>query len=123
MIWLITLKNIFSQQLPNMPREYIARLVLDRYSNMFSHSHSVCSRIRHVIALQMLLTVYYQEPQVFDGGEEWQLCRWNHFPLVPLPRAEGGWVDRHCVAWQLQLQLWSALSPQIIQLTFSCTRR
>ena len=31
MIWLITLKNIFSQQLPNMPREYIARLVLDRY--------------------------------------------------------------------------------------------
>lgn len=30
MQWLITLKNIFSQQLPNMPREYIARLVLDR---------------------------------------------------------------------------------------------
>lgn len=30
MIWLVTLKNIFSQQLPNMPREYIARLVLDR---------------------------------------------------------------------------------------------
>ena len=30
MVWLITLKNIFSQQLPNMPKEYIARLVLDR---------------------------------------------------------------------------------------------
>lgn len=29
-IWLIALKNIFSKQLPNMPREYIARLVLDR---------------------------------------------------------------------------------------------
>jgi hypothetical protein len=27
---LICLKNIFSKQLPNMPREYIARLVLDR---------------------------------------------------------------------------------------------
>jgi len=27
---LIALKNIFSKQLPNMPREYIARLVLDR---------------------------------------------------------------------------------------------
>ena len=27
---LIALKNIFSRQLPNMPREYIARLVLDR---------------------------------------------------------------------------------------------
>ena len=27
---LVALKNIFSKQLPNMPREYIARLVLDR---------------------------------------------------------------------------------------------
>jgi hypothetical protein len=27
---LIGLKNIFSKQLPNMPKEYIARLVLDR---------------------------------------------------------------------------------------------
>lgn len=30
MIWLIGLKNIFARQLPNMPREYIARLVMDR---------------------------------------------------------------------------------------------
>ena len=30
MIWLIGVKNIFSQQLPNMPKEYIVRLVLDR---------------------------------------------------------------------------------------------
>ncbi|KAK9908401.1 hypothetical protein WJX75_007347 [Coccomyxa subellipsoidea] len=29
-MWLIGLKNIFSKQLPNMPKEYIARLVLDR---------------------------------------------------------------------------------------------
>ena len=27
---LVGLKNIFSRQLPNMPKEYIARLVLDR---------------------------------------------------------------------------------------------
>ena len=27
---LVALKNIFSRQLPNMPREYIARLVFDR---------------------------------------------------------------------------------------------
>ena len=27
---LIALKNIFSKQLPNMPREYITRLVFDR---------------------------------------------------------------------------------------------
>lgn len=30
MIWLIGVKNIYSQQLPNMPKEYIVRLVLDR---------------------------------------------------------------------------------------------
>nr|GEU53909.1 histone acetyltransferase GCN5 isoform X1 [Tanacetum cinerariifolium] len=30
MIWLIGLKNIFSRQLPNMPKEYIVRLVIDR---------------------------------------------------------------------------------------------
>eukprot|EP00743_Colponemidia_sp_Colp-15_P005296 GILK01005695.1.p1 GENE.GILK01005695.1~~GILK01005695.1.p1 ORF type:complete len:432 (+),score=72.69 GILK01005695.1:47-1297(+) len=30
MIWLVDLKNIFSKQLPKMPKEYIVRLVLDR---------------------------------------------------------------------------------------------
>ncbi|CAG9462932.1 unnamed protein product [Pedinophyceae sp. YPF-701] len=30
MIWLTQIKNIYSKQLPNMPREYIARLVFDR---------------------------------------------------------------------------------------------
>ncbi|KAJ7977318.1 histone acetyltransferase GCN5 [Quillaja saponaria] len=30
MIWLIGLKNIFAKQLPNMPKEYIVRLVMDR---------------------------------------------------------------------------------------------
>ena len=30
MVWLVGLKNIFSRQLPNMPKEYIVRLVLDR---------------------------------------------------------------------------------------------
>ncbi|XP_076915443.1 histone acetyltransferase GCN5-like [Bidens hawaiensis] len=30
MIWLIELKNIFTRQLPNMPKEYIVRLVMDR---------------------------------------------------------------------------------------------
>ncbi|KAL3676605.1 hypothetical protein R1sor_026553 [Riccia sorocarpa] len=30
MIWLIGLKNIFSRQLPNMPKEYIVRLVMDQ---------------------------------------------------------------------------------------------
>ena len=30
MIYLVNLKNIFCRQLPRMPKEYIARLVLDR---------------------------------------------------------------------------------------------
>ncbi|CAM8897118.1 unnamed protein product [Rhodiola kirilowii] len=30
MVWLIGLKNIFSRQLPNMPKVYIVRLVMDR---------------------------------------------------------------------------------------------
>lgn len=30
MVWLIGLKNIFARQLPNMPREYIVRLIMDR---------------------------------------------------------------------------------------------
>lgn len=29
LVWLTGLKNIYSRQLPNMPKEYIARLVLD----------------------------------------------------------------------------------------------
>lgn len=32
---LIGLKNIFARQLPNMPKEYIVRLVMDRYAFAF----------------------------------------------------------------------------------------
>ncbi|KAG6426912.1 hypothetical protein SASPL_111151 [Salvia splendens] len=31
-LWLIGLKNIFARQLPNMPREYIVRLLMDRHA-------------------------------------------------------------------------------------------
>jgi hypothetical protein len=31
MFYLVDLKNIFSRQLPKMPREYISRLVFDKY--------------------------------------------------------------------------------------------
>ncbi|KAF9618646.1 hypothetical protein IFM89_002341 [Coptis chinensis] len=40
MVWLIGLKNIYSKQLPNMPKEYIVRLVMDR-------SHKSVMVIRH----------------------------------------------------------------------------
>ncbi|PKA58300.1 Histone acetyltransferase GCN5 [Apostasia shenzhenica] len=44
MIWLIGLKNIFARQLPNMPKEYIVRLVMDR-----SHKSMMVIRLNHVV--------------------------------------------------------------------------
>ncbi|RZC92720.1 hypothetical protein C5167_011803 [Papaver somniferum] len=44
MIWLIGLKNIFARQLPNMPKEYIVRLVMDR-----SHKSVMVIRHNHVV--------------------------------------------------------------------------
>ena len=41
-IWLIALKNIFSKQLPNMPKEYIVRLVFDpRHHSMLCLKNDV----------------------------------------------------------------------------------
>ena len=45
MIWLITLKNIFSKQLPNMPKEYIVRLVFNP-----NHHSMICLKNDQVIA-------------------------------------------------------------------------
>lgn len=44
MVWLIGLKNIFGRQLPNMPKEYIVRLVMDR-----SHKSVMVIRCNHVV--------------------------------------------------------------------------
>jgi len=44
MIWLITLKNIFSKQLPNMPKEYIVRLVFNP-----NHHSMLCMKNGQVI--------------------------------------------------------------------------
>ncbi|XP_061369075.1 histone acetyltransferase GCN5-like [Gastrolobium bilobum] len=44
MIWLIGLKNIFGKQLPNMPKEYIVRLLMDR-----SHKSVMVIRRNHVV--------------------------------------------------------------------------
>lgn len=42
---LIALKNVFSKQLPNMPREYIARLVLDRNHRSVALAKGKCSAL------------------------------------------------------------------------------
>eukprot|EP00271_Cylindrocystis_brebissonii_P005313 TRINITY_DN17301_c0_g1_i1.p1 TRINITY_DN17301_c0_g1~~TRINITY_DN17301_c0_g1_i1.p1 ORF type:complete len:440 (-),score=89.76 TRINITY_DN17301_c0_g1_i1:555-1874(-) len=44
MIWLVGLKNIFSRQLPNMPKEYIVRLVMD-----LSHKSLMIIREKEVV--------------------------------------------------------------------------
>lgn len=44
MIWLIGLKNIFARQLPNMPKEYIVRLVMDR-----SHKSMMIIKMNQVV--------------------------------------------------------------------------
>ena len=44
LVWLITLKNIFSKQLPNMPKEYIVRLVLNP-----NHHSMICLKNGQVI--------------------------------------------------------------------------
>lgn len=44
MIWLIGLKNIFARQLPNMPKEYIVRLVMDR-----SHKSMMIIKLNQVV--------------------------------------------------------------------------
>ena len=44
MVWLITLKNIFSKQLPNMPKEYIVRLVMNP-----NHHSMLCMKNGQVI--------------------------------------------------------------------------
>lgn len=44
MIWLVGLKNIFARQLPNMPKEYIVRLVLDR-----THKSMMIIKQQHVV--------------------------------------------------------------------------
>ncbi|KAH7836857.1 hypothetical protein Vadar_006524 [Vaccinium darrowii] len=44
MVWLIGLKNIFGRQLPNMPKEYIVRLVMAR-----NHKSVMVIRRNHVV--------------------------------------------------------------------------
>eukprot|EP00252_Welwitschia_mirabilis_P009374 TRINITY_DN21949_c0_g1_i1.p1 TRINITY_DN21949_c0_g1~~TRINITY_DN21949_c0_g1_i1.p1 ORF type:complete len:557 (-),score=103.70 TRINITY_DN21949_c0_g1_i1:78-1748(-) len=44
MIWLIGLKNVFARQLPNMPKDYIVRLLMDR-----NHKSVVIIKLNHVV--------------------------------------------------------------------------
>ena len=40
---LVGLKNVFTKQLPNMPKEYVARLVLDRRHRSVTISSGTCT--------------------------------------------------------------------------------
>jgi len=47
---LIGLKNIFARQLPNMPKEYIVRLVMDRYF----YVNIICASLWRECALHVM---------------------------------------------------------------------
>ncbi|KAL8148854.1 histone acetyltransferase GCN5-like isoform X2 [Apium graveolens] len=55
MVWLIGLKNIFSRQLPNMPKEYIVRLVMDR-----SHKSVMLVRCDKVVGDKVVGGITYR---------------------------------------------------------------
>ncbi|KAH9729591.1 Histone acetyltransferase GCN5 [Citrus sinensis] len=62
MVWLIGLKNIFARQLPNMPKEYIVRLVMDR-------SHKSVMVIRgNVVVGGITYRPYVRYIKDYDGG-------------------------------------------------------
>jgi hypothetical protein len=48
LLWLADLRNVFSTQLPKMPREYIVRLVFDVYVNAPPRTHTTAhARMAH----------------------------------------------------------------------------
>ncbi|CAA0816744.1 Histone acetyltransferase GCN5 [Striga hermonthica] len=62
MIWLIGLKNIFARQLPNMPREYIVRLLMDR-----NHKSVMVVRGSQVVG-GITYRPYIRYIKDYDGG-------------------------------------------------------
>ncbi|KAB1208830.1 Histone acetyltransferase GCN5 [Morella rubra] len=62
MVWLIGLKNIFARQLPNMPKEYIVRLVMDR-----SHKSVMVIRRNQVVG-GITYRPYARYIKDYDGG-------------------------------------------------------
>lgn len=50
MIYLISLKNIFSKQLPNMPKEYICRLVLERRHRWGPVASQIMGKMKRVFS-------------------------------------------------------------------------
>lgn len=47
-MWLVGLQNVFSHQLPRMPKEYITRLVFDPYVAVLKPRISGCLHSAHV---------------------------------------------------------------------------
>lgn len=71
----MALKNIFSKQLPNMPKEYITRLVFDRRHR----SIAVVKKDGQVVGGITYRPFHSQvAPSFMHSGSEWmQLCLFN----------------------------------------------
>ncbi|XP_052185154.1 histone acetyltransferase GCN5 [Diospyros lotus] len=69
MVWLIGLKNIFARQLPNMPKEYIVRLVMDR-----SHKSVMVVRRNLVVGRSLVVGGITYRPYVSQKFGEIAFC-------------------------------------------------
>ncbi|KAH6797940.1 histone acetyltransferase of the GNAT family 1 [Perilla frutescens var. hirtella] len=67
MIWLIGLKNIFARQLPNMPREYIVRLLMDR-------NHKSVMVIRRTLVSSLVVGGITYRPYISQKFGEIAFC-------------------------------------------------
>lgn len=56
---LIGLKNIFARQLPNMPKEYIVRLVMDRYYQLLHVIYLGGETMRPEMHISVLMELFY----------------------------------------------------------------
>lgn len=79
MIWLAACKNIFSKQLPKMPKEYIVRLVFDRNhrSLVLLKQNKVCGAITFRLCFFSLFVCLYFKGRLKRRGS-WKL----HFVLL-----------------------------------------
>ncbi|KAF7841759.1 F-box protein [Senna tora] len=85
MIWLIGLKNNFARQLPNMPKEYIVRFVMDR-------SHKSVMVIRHIQETMDMLVESGLDPESGEyasirynlvfGGHCVRCKEWCRLPFI-----------------------------------------
>ena len=87
-MWLIGLQNVFSYQLPRMPREYISRLIFDPYVLLFTIDFSFVLDGFSEFSLLCAISIVVYVPRVFI----------THQALTPnLKVTIFGWWRYYCI--------------------------